>query len=39
MIRSITAFAAILFFVAVASAATQTMRVDYYHTGDASSSF
>src|SRR5688572_12347233 len=31
------AFAAILVFVAAASAATQTMRVDYYHTGDASS--
>src|SRR5688572_18822989 len=37
MTRLMTAFAALLFFVAGASAATQTMRLDYYHTGDASS--
>ncbi len=37
MTRLITAFAALLLFLAGASAATQTMRLDYYHTGDASS--
>jgi hypothetical protein len=37
MTRLIAAFAALLLFVAAASAATQTMRLDYYHTGDASS--
>ncbi|HET7112438.1 MAG TPA: M64 family metallopeptidase, partial [Pyrinomonadaceae bacterium] len=37
MTRPILAFAAILLFISGASAATQTMRVDYYHTGDASS--
>src|SRR3954465_7578224 len=37
MTRLITAFAAILMFLGCAGAATQTMRVDYYHTGDASS--
>jgi hypothetical protein len=36
MTRLITAFAAILLFFTVAGAATETMRVDYYHTGDAS---
>jgi hypothetical protein len=36
MTKPINAFAAILFFLASASAATQTMRLDYYHTGDAS---
>ena len=37
MTRLITAFAALLLFTAVAGAATQTMRLDYYHTGDATS--
>jgi IgA Peptidase M64/Peptidase M64 N-terminus len=37
MIRPFTAFIAFFLFVATASAATQTMRLDYYHTGDASS--
>ena len=37
MIRLITAFAVVLLFVTFASAATQTMRLDYYHTGDATS--
>ena len=37
MTRLITAFAAIFLFVGGASAATQTMRLDYYHTGDATS--
>lgn len=37
MTRLITAFAALLLFLAGANAATQTMRLDYYHTGDASS--
>jgi len=37
MIRLIAAFAALLLLVTVASAATQTMRLDYFHTGDASS--
>jgi hypothetical protein len=37
MTRRITAFAALLLFVTAAGAATQTMRVDYYHTGDATS--
>jgi hypothetical protein len=36
MSRPIIALAAILLFLASASAATQTMRLDYYHTGDAS---
>lgn len=33
----VTTFAALFLFFASANAATQTMRVDYYHTGDASS--
>lgn len=37
MFRLTTAFAAILLFLATAGAATQTMRLDYYHTGDATS--
>ena len=37
MTRLMTAFAALLLFVAGAGAATQTMRLDYYHTGDATS--
>src|SRR5215211_5479369 len=37
MTRLITAFAAVLLFLASAAAATDTMRLDYYHTGDASS--
>ena len=37
MTRLIAAFAAIFLFAATAGAATQTMRLDYYHTGDASS--
>ncbi len=36
MTRLITAFAAILLCLASARAATPTMRLDYYHTGDAS---
>lgn len=37
MIRPITAFVALLLFFAGANAATQTMRLDYHHTGDATS--
>ena len=37
MTRLIIALSAILLLAATASAATQTMRLDYYHTGDASS--
>ena len=37
MIRLITAIAALVLFVGSAGAASQTMRLDYYHTGDASS--
>lgn len=37
MTRLIAAFTAIFLFSVAASAATQTMRLDYYHTGDASS--
>src|SRR5687767_5668113 len=37
MIRLIAAFVAVFLFSVTASAATQTMRLDYYHTGDASS--
>ena len=37
MTRLIIALSAILMLAATASAATQTMRLDYYHTGDASS--
>ncbi len=37
MIRLIGAFVAVFLFSVTASAATQTMRLDYYHTGDASS--
>ena len=37
MTRLTAAFAALLLFITAASAATQTMRLDYYHTGDASS--
>ncbi len=37
MIRLLTALAAFLLFLATANAATPTMRLDYYHTGDASS--
>lgn len=37
MTRLLTALAALLLFVVAVSAATQTMRLDYYHTGDASS--
>lgn len=37
MIRLIAAFVAVFLFSVSASAATQTMRLDYYHTGDASS--
>jgi hypothetical protein len=37
MTRPLTALAALLLFVVTASAATQTMRLDYYHTGDATS--
>ena len=37
MTRLITAFASLFLFVTAAGAATQTMRLDYYHTGDASS--
>jgi IgA peptidase M64/peptidase M64-like protein len=37
MTRLIIAFAALSMFLATASAAPQTMRLDYYHTGDATS--
>src|SRR6185295_13075741 len=37
MTRLLTAFAFLFLFVTAASAATQTMRLDYYHTGDATS--
>ncbi len=37
MTKALTAFAALLLFLASAGATTQTMRVDYYHTGDSSS--
>src|SRR5688572_9188144 len=37
MTRLITALAVLLLFVTTGSAATQTMRLDYYHTGDATS--
>jgi hypothetical protein len=37
MTRLITAFAVVLLCLASAHAATQTMRLDYYHTGDAKS--
>lgn len=37
MNRLLIAFAALLLFVVAVSAATQTMRLDYYHTGDVSS--
>ena len=37
MTRLITALVALLLFVTAASAASQTMRLDYYHTGDATS--
>ena len=37
MTRLIIAFAALLLFLGSASAAPQTMRLDYYHTGDATS--
>ena len=37
MTRLIAAFIAVLIFSVTAAAATQTMRLDYYHTGDASS--
>jgi hypothetical protein len=37
MTRLIPAFVALFLFVVTASAATQTMRLDYYHTGDATS--
>jgi len=37
MTRLIIAFAFLFLFVTAAGAATQTMRLDYYHTGDASS--
>jgi hypothetical protein len=37
MTRLTAAFAALLLFITAASAATQTMRLDYYHTGDAGS--
>jgi len=33
--KLILAFTALFFFAASATAATQTMRLDYYHTGDA----
>jgi hypothetical protein len=36
MIKLLTALATFLLFLATASAATPTMRLDYYHTGDAS---
>jgi IgA Peptidase M64/Peptidase M64 N-terminus len=37
MTRLLTAFATVLFCLASVRAATQTMRLDYYHTGDARS--
>ena len=37
MTRLIAAFIAVFLFSVTASAATQTLRLDYYHTGDASS--
>lgn len=37
IIALVTTFAALFLFSAVSNAATQTMRVDYYHTGDATS--
>lgn len=37
IIALVTTFAALFLFSAVSKAATQTMRVDYYHTGDATS--
>ncbi|HEU4434833.1 MAG TPA: M64 family metallopeptidase [Pyrinomonadaceae bacterium] len=37
MTRPIIAFAALLLFLGAATAAPQTMRLDYYHTGDATS--
>src|SRR6185295_8939788 len=36
MIKPILALALLLLFVSTAVAATPTMRLDYYHTGDAS---
>src|SRR4051812_31308401 len=36
MSKLILAFVSLFVFVATSLAATQTMRVDYYHTGDAS---
>ena len=35
MIKPILALSALLFFAVIATAATPTMRLDYYHTGDA----
>ena len=35
MTRLITALVALLLFAGYATAATQTMRLDYFHTGDA----
>lgn len=37
MTRVLIAFAALLFSLSTVRAATQTMRLDYYHTGDATS--
>ena len=36
MIKPILVLTALLLFVSTSAAATQTMRLDYYHTGDAS---
>lgn len=36
MIKFLLALSSLMFFTAVAVAATPTMRLDYYHTGDAS---
>jgi hypothetical protein len=36
MIKFLLALSSLMFFTAVAIAATPTMRLDYYHTGDAS---
>ena len=36
MIKMLLALSSILLFAAAAFAATPTMRLDYYHTGDAS---
>jgi len=36
MLKPILVLTALLLFVSTAAAATQTMRLDYYHTGDAS---